>query len=87
MCKDFASEQLAPHMQQWDADEEFPVDALRQAASLGLGAIYTRADVGGSEMSRMDASLIFEVGVSRSSQLHARYFLSESFGPLLRLFR
>ncbi len=33
---------------------------MREAAALGMGAIYVRDDVGGSAMSRLDAALIFE---------------------------
>ena len=40
--------------------KEFPVDALRKAASLGFGGIYVREDVGGSALSRLDTSVIFE---------------------------
>lgn len=40
--------------------EEFPVAVLRKAASLGFGGIYVRDDVGGSGLSRLDTSLIFE---------------------------
>lgn len=40
--------------------EEFPVATLRKAASLGFGGIYVREDVGGSDLSRLDTSVIFE---------------------------
>ncbi|XP_065909282.1 isobutyryl-CoA dehydrogenase, mitochondrial-like isoform X3 [Dysidea avara] len=40
--------------------EIFPADTLRKAASLGLGGIYIKSDVGGSNMSRSDASPLFE---------------------------
>ncbi len=33
---------------------------MREAAALGMAAIYTRDDVGGSGMTRLDAALIFE---------------------------
>jgi isobutyryl-CoA dehydrogenase len=33
---------------------------MRKAASLGLGGIYVREDVGGSGLSRLDTSIIFE---------------------------
>ena len=33
---------------------------MREAAALGMAAIYIRDDVGGSGMSRLDAALIFE---------------------------
>ncbi|EDQ88570.1 uncharacterized protein MONBRDRAFT_37401 [Monosiga brevicollis MX1] len=59
-CLSFAREEMAPHMQAWDADEVFPRDVLRELASLGYGAIYAREEFGGSGLSRLAASLIFE---------------------------
>jgi alkylation response protein AidB-like acyl-CoA dehydrogenase len=56
----FAAAELAPHSARWDADEHFPVDILRQAAALGFAGLYVREDVGGSGLTRMDASLVFE---------------------------
>ncbi|HEY1614899.1 MAG TPA: isobutyryl-CoA dehydrogenase [Rhizomicrobium sp.] len=56
----FAVEKLAPHAAQWDEDEHFPVDVMREAAALGFASIYVKGDVGGSEMSRLDAAIIFE---------------------------
>ncbi|MFG3430485.1 acyl-CoA dehydrogenase family protein [Streptomyces californicus] len=57
---DFAQEHLAPHAVAWDQDKHFPVDVLRKAAGLGLGGMYVREDVGGSELSRTDGVLVFE---------------------------
>jgi alkylation response protein AidB-like acyl-CoA dehydrogenase len=56
----FAAAHFAPHAARWDAEEIFPVDALRAAASLGLAGIYVRGDVGGSELTRLDAAIVFE---------------------------
>src|SRR5262247_17202 len=56
----FARGAMMPFARQWDEDEVFPVDTLREAAGLGLGGIYVAADVGGSALSRLDAVLIFE---------------------------
>ena len=56
----FARDEMMPFARQWDEDEIFPVDTLRQAAALGFGGIYVGADVGGSALSRLDAALIFE---------------------------
>ena len=56
----FASAEMAPHSARWDEEKHFPVDMLRQAASLGFGGIYIREDVGGSGLTRLDAALIFE---------------------------
>ena len=40
--------------------EVLPVDVLRHAAQLGFGAIYCDEAHGGSGLSRLDASVIFE---------------------------
>ncbi|MFM8681612.1 MAG: acyl-CoA dehydrogenase family protein [Alphaproteobacteria bacterium] len=56
----FARDHLAPHAARWDAEEVFPVDALRAAAGLGLAAMYVREDIGGSGLSRLDAAVVFE---------------------------
>src|SRR6266511_2921110 len=56
----FAREEMMTFARQWDEDEIFPVDTLREAAKLGFGGIYVAADVGGSALSRLDAALIFE---------------------------
>nr|KAF6281965.1 acyl-CoA dehydrogenase family member 8 [Myotis myotis] len=57
---DFAAREMAPHMAEWDQKELFPVDMMRKAAQLGFGGVYVRTDVGGSGLSRLDASVIFE---------------------------
>jgi alkylation response protein AidB-like acyl-CoA dehydrogenase len=56
----FAEGQLAPHSAEWDEKKHFPVDVLRLAAELGFAGIYVNEDVGGSGLSRLDASIIFE---------------------------
>jgi hypothetical protein len=60
MAQNFAREHIAPHALDWDARKHFPVETLRAAAALGMAAITIREDVGGSALSRVDASLIFE---------------------------
>jgi alkylation response protein AidB-like acyl-CoA dehydrogenase len=60
VARRFAAERLAPYAAEWDAREHFPVDRMREAAALGFASIYVKGDVGGSEMSRLDASIIFE---------------------------
>ena len=60
MARQFADEEIAPHALAWDRDCHFPVPTFREAAALGMGAIYVREDVGGSGLTRLDAALIFE---------------------------
>ncbi|HWV95505.1 MAG TPA: isobutyryl-CoA dehydrogenase [Xanthobacteraceae bacterium] len=60
MARDFAAEKIAPFALKWDEEKHFPVEVMREAASLGIGGIYIRDDVGGSALTRFDAALIFE---------------------------
>lgn len=56
----FAEEKIAPFALKWDEEKHFPVETIREAATLGMGGIYIREDVGGSGLTRLDAALIFE---------------------------
>lgn len=56
----FALDRLAPNSSRWDEDCHFPVDAMREGAKLGFAGIYVREDVGGADLSRLDATVIFE---------------------------
>ncbi|KAL1425606.1 hypothetical protein MTO96_019033 [Rhipicephalus appendiculatus] len=60
IAADFAEKEMLPNMMEWDEKEHFPVDAMRKAAGLGFGAIYISDQYGGSGLSRLDASVIFE---------------------------
>ena len=59
-ARKFSDDRLKPHAARWDEEKHFPVDVLKDAAEMGFAGIYTRDDVGGSGMSRVDAALIFE---------------------------
>ena len=59
-ARQFAREALAPNARAWDENETFPVAELRQAAALGFGGIYVKDDAGGSDLTRLDATIIFE---------------------------
>jgi alkylation response protein AidB-like acyl-CoA dehydrogenase len=56
----FARERLTPHARDWDERRHFPVDVLREAASLGMAALYVREESGGAGLTRLDAAVVFE---------------------------
>jgi len=60
MARRFAHDEMAPHAARWDEEGEFPEDVLRAGAALGFGGIYCAGAHGGSELSRLDAAIIFE---------------------------
>ncbi|WP_434026018.1 acyl-CoA dehydrogenase family protein [[Pseudomonas] boreopolis] len=59
-ARDFAMKELAPHAARWDAEGEFPREALRKGAELGFCGLYTDEAYGGLGMKRLDAAIVFE---------------------------
>ena len=60
MARDFGAEHIAPFADEWDENAEMPREMLRAAAELGLAAIYVPEEQGGSGLTRLDATLVFE---------------------------
>ena len=60
LARDFAERELLPHAARHDSDKTFPEAALRQAAALGFGGMYVRAESGGTGLSRLDGTVIVE---------------------------
>jgi hypothetical protein len=60
MARAFAEDRLAPHAVEWDQTQTFPADTLRATAKLGMAGAYVSEEYGGSNLSRLDATLIFE---------------------------
>src|SRR6202162_6597371 len=59
-ARQFARDEWLPRAPGWDEREEFPEAALRQAAALGFAGIYVGDRFGGSGLTRLDATIIFE---------------------------
>ena len=60
VVREFAEQEIQPYASLWDKEHHFPIETFKKAASLGMGGLYTRADVGGSNLSRFESALIFE---------------------------
>jgi alkylation response protein AidB-like acyl-CoA dehydrogenase len=60
MAEGFAADTIAPHALDWDRAEHFPVDVLRQAATLGMAGIMVAEAYGGSSLGRLESVLIYE---------------------------
>ena len=60
VARQFARTEFAPRAKEWDEKYIFPVESLRKAAALGFGGMSIREDVGGSGLSRLDATIIYE---------------------------
>ena len=60
-CAILGEDDIVKHrLHVWHQAQTFPVDVLRRAAELGFGALYTRPEHGGTGLTRLDASIIFE---------------------------
>ncbi len=60
MAKGFGEEHIAPYAMQWERDETIPKELWPKLAELGFGGLYVREESGGSGLSRLDATLVFE---------------------------
>jgi alkylation response protein AidB-like acyl-CoA dehydrogenase len=60
MARDFGQREMLPHAEKWDQEEIFPREVLRQLAQLGFAGAYTSDEFGGSGLSRVAASAVFE---------------------------
>ena len=60
MAATFAAEKMAPYAAEWDRDGVFPVETLREAAALGLGAMFVSEAHGGTGLGRLDGAIVFE---------------------------
>lgn len=60
MAKGFGDEHIAPNALAWEKAETIPKDLWPKLAELGFGGLYVREENGGSGLTRLDATLVFE---------------------------
>jgi alkylation response protein AidB-like acyl-CoA dehydrogenase len=60
MARAFGAEHVAPHARDWERQGTIPKALWPKVAELGLGGIYVGEEYGGSGLSRLDATLVFE---------------------------
>ena len=60
MAHGFGQAEIAPHARAWEAEGTIPKALWPKVAELGLGGIYVSEEMGGSGLTRLDATLVFE---------------------------
>jgi alkylation response protein AidB-like acyl-CoA dehydrogenase len=60
MAQAFGQEHIAPFARQWEAEGSIPKGLWPEIAALGFGGLYVSEENGGSGLSRLDATLVFE---------------------------
>jgi hypothetical protein len=60
MAYGFGQEEIAPHATAWEEQGTIPRALWAKVAELGLGGVYVSEEYGGSGLTRLDATLVFE---------------------------
>ncbi|MDC0656539.1 acyl-CoA dehydrogenase family protein [Leisingera sp. SS27] len=60
MARAFGQDNIAPHSREWEKAGTIPKSLWPQLAELGFGGLYVSEEYGGSGLSRLDATLVFE---------------------------
>jgi isobutyryl-CoA dehydrogenase len=60
LAKNFADNEMKPFAAKWDETSEFPMETFKKTAELGFAGLFVKDDVGGSGLSRVDATVIIE---------------------------
>ncbi len=60
MARAFGEEHIAPYAQTWERDGTIPKEIWPKLAELGFGGLYVSEENGGSGLTRLDATLVFE---------------------------
>lgn len=60
MARAFGAEHIAPFARDWERRGTIPKELWPKVAELGLGGIYVSETYGGSGLTRLDATLVFE---------------------------
>ncbi len=60
MAHAFGQDNIAPFAEAWEEEGTIPRALWAEAAALGFGGLYVSEDYGGSGLSRLDATLVFE---------------------------
>ena len=60
MAYAFGQDAIAPYAREWEIAETIPKDLWPKIGELGFGGLYVSEDGGGTGLSRLDATLVFE---------------------------
>lgn len=60
MAYAFGQEHIAPFARQWEKDETIPKELWPQIGELGFGGLYVSEEGGGSNLTRLESTFVFE---------------------------
>ena len=60
LCRQFANSELKPNARKWDVDHQYPADAVKKLAELGLMGVAIPAELGGAGMDNVSYAVAAE---------------------------
>jgi butyryl-CoA dehydrogenase len=60
LCREFAARELAPNARRWDVEHQFPREAVKQLAEMGLMGVAVPAEWGGAGMDNVSYAVAME---------------------------
>ena len=60
LCRQFADAELRPNARKWDVDHQFPAEAVKKLAEMGLLGVAIPAELGGAGMDNVSYALAME---------------------------
>jgi butyryl-CoA dehydrogenase len=60
LCRQFADAELRPNARKWDVDHQFPTEAVKKLAEMGLLGVAIPAELGGAGMDNVSYALAME---------------------------
>lgn len=83
MAYEFGQEKIAPFALEWEKAGTIPKELWKEVGELGLGAVYVSEESGGSGLSRLDGTLIFEALAMACPSVSAFLCIHNMVGGLL----
>ena len=72
VAEKFAAKEFEPHAAAWDRNKTFPREALRKAAEIGFAGMFVaNEELGGSGLSRLDGTVVFEALAAKDTSTTA----------------
>src|SRR5215813_13749266 len=59
-AKDFAQQQIRPHVMEWDESQHFPVDLFKELGKLGMMGVLVPEQYGGSGLGYFEYKTVIE---------------------------
>lgn len=86
MARAFGEAEIAPHARDWERDGEIPKTLWPKFAELGFAGLYVSEENGGSGLSRLEATLIFEALSESCASVAAFLSIHNMCAKMIELF-